>query len=120
MNFQAPAGGAISPVNNQFYEGGQFIPDTGLYCGLGKKARRHRHIDRNWSDIVITQTLFVYARYAGSGYEKYLVKSPFGSIEEASAFVAEVLKIRGEEYRRQGAVAPPYSNFKTVKGKSND
>ena len=26
----------MSPVNGQFYNGGEFIPDTGAYCGKGK------------------------------------------------------------------------------------
>lgn len=31
---QAPIGGRVSPVNGQFYVGGQFMPDHGLFCGL--------------------------------------------------------------------------------------
>lgn len=34
---QAPAGGHVSPVNGQFYEGGQFMPDHGLFCGMSVK-----------------------------------------------------------------------------------
>lgn len=34
--YKAPKGGIVSPVNGQFYEGGEFAPDTGLYCGKGK------------------------------------------------------------------------------------
>jgi hypothetical protein len=33
---KAPAGGIVSHVNGQFYAGGEFIPDTGRYCGKGK------------------------------------------------------------------------------------
>ena len=36
MYGKAPSGGLVSEVNGQFYEGGQFTPDTGLYCGRGK------------------------------------------------------------------------------------
>jgi hypothetical protein len=33
---KAPAGGMTSKVNGQFYEGGEFMPVTGEYCGLGR------------------------------------------------------------------------------------
>lgn len=33
---KAPAGGIVSHVNGQFYEGGQFTPDHGLLCGKGR------------------------------------------------------------------------------------
>jgi hypothetical protein len=36
---KAPKGGIVSPVNGQFYEGGEFVPDHGLFCGK-KGARR--------------------------------------------------------------------------------
>jgi hypothetical protein len=32
---QAPAGGAVSRVNGERYEGGEFMPEHGLYCGNG-------------------------------------------------------------------------------------
>lgn len=35
-SIKAPKGGTISVVNGQFYEGGEFMPDHGLYCGKGK------------------------------------------------------------------------------------
>jgi hypothetical protein len=33
---RAPRGGVVSAVNGQFYEGGEFTPDHGLYCGKGR------------------------------------------------------------------------------------
>ena len=36
---QAPKGGHVSPVNGQFYEGGQFMPDHGLFAGLSEKKQ---------------------------------------------------------------------------------
>lgn len=33
---KAPAGGMTSRVNGQWYEGGEFMPVTGEYCGCGK------------------------------------------------------------------------------------
>ncbi len=33
---KAPVGGMVSVVNGQRYEGGEFMPVTGLFCGKGK------------------------------------------------------------------------------------
>lgn len=43
---KAPAGGIISVVNGQFYNGGEFIPDTGEYCGRGKNRVARGEFDR--------------------------------------------------------------------------
>ncbi len=107
MIFQAPVGGAISPVNRQHYEGGQFMPDTGLFCGIKKKAKKFAKTDRNWSDLVITNNLLVYARFAGTKYDKYLVSKPFEHLNEAVAFCDEVLRLRGEDYSKRGFVPHP-------------
>lgn len=107
MNFQAPVGGCISPVNEKYYEGGQFIPDTGLFCDIKKKAKRFARIERNWSDLIVQKAFsgkgyFVIAKYASSTYEKYLNKYPIDSQEEAVAFAREVLALRDESYRKSG------------------
>jgi hypothetical protein len=36
---QAPKGGMTSVVNGQYYEGGEFMPTTGLFCGKKGAAR---------------------------------------------------------------------------------
>jgi hypothetical protein len=36
---RAPAGGTISIINDKHYEGGQFLPEHGLFCGK-KGAKR--------------------------------------------------------------------------------
>lgn len=33
---KAPAGGMTSAVNGQRYEGGEFMPDHGKFCGRGR------------------------------------------------------------------------------------
>lgn len=33
---KAPIGGTASVVNGQWYEGGEFMPEHGLFCGRGK------------------------------------------------------------------------------------
>jgi hypothetical protein len=42
---KAPAGGIVSRVNGQFYNGGEFIPDTGVYCGKSG-AKRRKMVER--------------------------------------------------------------------------
>ena len=37
---KAPVGGMVSVVNGQFYEGGEFMPLHGLFCGKKGVARR--------------------------------------------------------------------------------
>ena len=36
---KAPVGGHVSPVNGQWYEGGQFMPVHGLFCGKAGAKR---------------------------------------------------------------------------------
>jgi hypothetical protein len=45
MPANAPKGGLVSEVNGQFYEGGEFLPDTGLYCGKGKNRVEKSKVD---------------------------------------------------------------------------
>lgn len=35
---KAPAGGMTSVVNGSFYNGGEFMPDHGKFCGKGKNS----------------------------------------------------------------------------------
>lgn len=37
---KAPAGGMASNVNGNWYEGGQFMPEHGLFCGKKGPARK--------------------------------------------------------------------------------
>ena len=37
---KAPAGGLISTTNGQFYTGGQFMPNTGAFCGKSGQKRK--------------------------------------------------------------------------------
>jgi hypothetical protein len=54
---KAPKGGIVSHVNGQFYEGGEFIPDTGRHCGTDKNkvsvaafdAVAQKAASRNWT-----------------------------------------------------------------------
>jgi hypothetical protein len=46
MTNRAPTGGITSAVNGQFYEGGQFSPEHGLFCGKGKNRVTKAEFDR--------------------------------------------------------------------------
>ena len=37
---RAPAGGTISIINDKHYEGGQFVPEHGLFCGKAGAKRK--------------------------------------------------------------------------------
>jgi len=43
--FKAPAGGLVSKVNGQFYEGGEFMPDHGRACGRAKSVKAVAKLD---------------------------------------------------------------------------
>jgi hypothetical protein len=47
---KAPKGGIVSQVNGQFYPGGEFVPDHGLFCGkkgAKRTAKREKAITAN-------------------------------------------------------------------------
>lgn len=75
MTLKAPAGGLVSPVNGQFYNGGEFIPDTGLFCGK-KGAKRREKVEKatargRYFDLGGSR-LFEVLRYAGNGVHDVL------------------------------------------------
>ncbi|HVL13590.1 MAG TPA: hypothetical protein VM529_13565 [Gemmata sp.] len=69
-NFKAPAGGLVSAVNGQFYEGGQFVPEHGLYCGRSgakrrKAVERSRGVGRVYGDEATAAKVFEVERRGG-------------------------------------------------------
>ena len=104
---QAPAGGAISNVNRQFYDGGQFMPVTGLACGLKKKAKKWADARRDyWAELRVDRGLVI-ARVAGTDRLIYLNQWKLNGPGEAEAFAAEVLRLRGEWYTARGLQPHP-------------
>lgn len=45
-NLKAPKGGLVSSVNGRFYNGGEFVPDSGLYCGKGRNKVKAEDFER--------------------------------------------------------------------------
>ena len=67
---KAPVGGLVSKVNGQFYEGGEFMPISGLFCG--KKGQSHKkkwdiYAKRGKSIDLGGSQLFEVIEYAGGG-----------------------------------------------------
>lgn len=42
---KAAVGGQVSPINGEEYKGGQFMPETGEFCGLGKNRIAKSKLD---------------------------------------------------------------------------
>jgi hypothetical protein len=73
MTNNAPAGGMVSKVNGQFYEGGEFMPTNGLYCGrVGAKRKKtvetYLNIGRVFGDESTATRVYIVERYAGFPY----------------------------------------------------
>lgn len=110
---QAPAGGAVSTVNGQFYKGGQWLPETGLFCGAKRSAKKWaKPTSENWAEISV-ESNFPQVRtvFIQDGQRKsrrfYLVKTAFASRDEAVAFASEVIRLRNAEYVAQGFAPHP-------------
>ena len=59
--YRAPVGGCVSRVNGEFYNGGEFMPDHGLFCGKAG-AKRKQVWDKYGDDRKVNcggQSLFV-------------------------------------------------------------
>lgn len=106
---QAPKGGAISPVNREFYEGGRFMPDTGMFCGTRKRAMKHADTPGNWVSVTVRRGVggyWVVALPVGKR-ETYLEKKPFNTSEEATAYAEAVLQHRADATTARGFVPHP-------------
>ena len=110
---QAPAGGAVSTVNGQYYKGGQWLPETGLFCGAKRSAKKWAKLtSENWAEISV-ESNFPQVRtvFIQDGQRKsrkfYLVKTAFASRDEAVAFACEAIRLRSAEYVAQGFAPHP-------------
>lgn len=103
---QAPAGGAVSSVNGEFYEGGEFMPITGEFCGAKRDAKKKADkFTGNWAEIAVSRMGSVMVRIAGQWRYKALAR--YSTNEEATAFAVEVVRIRAEKNLAQGIQAHP-------------
>jgi hypothetical protein len=66
---KAPKGGMVSAVNGQWYNGGEFMPDRGLFCGkAGQRRKQHwdKAAKRNKAFDIGGKFLWQVLQYAGN------------------------------------------------------
>lgn len=103
---QAPAGGAISPLNGEFYKGGQFMCNQ-FDMPKGCKQKIKKIVDKtalkdNWREISVTAG----AVRITTVTERTSVVFR-GSGEEAAIFAKTLLDKKAEWYLAQGLVPHP-------------
>ena len=99
---QAPKGGAICSLNNEWYEGGQFLPELGLPKGSSRKVKTvaadktadtqsiaEMTVYRNVLQVRDGKTHGVSYRMAGCSRTRYTKFD--GTLSECSEFVRQVL-----------------------------
>lgn len=115
--FRAPRGGSVSPVNGQRYEGGEFMPDHGLFAGqLKRRAARHAaDVGEFWAELRVAGSdrhgWFLFKRLAGESRERMLDKRPLKRHADAIAFAVAIVEQRDERYRQQHVVPHPTRIF---------
>lgn len=105
---QAPKGGCTSRENNEWYQGGQFLPSTCLPKGLQRKIVKAAAVTGNVSRLDVTQGQFgaiVYATYAGQDKRRALHNC--ASASEAEAYAREFLKAKTAWCIEQGFTPHP-------------
>ena len=105
---QAPKGGCKSPENQEWYQGGQFLPSTCLPKGVQRKVMKAAAVAGNVSRLEVTQGQFgaiVYATYAGQDRRRALHNC--ANAAEAEAYARELLKTKTAWYIEQGFTPHP-------------
>jgi hypothetical protein len=113
---KAPAGGMVSKVNDAFYKGGQFMPETGLFCGAIKKAKKHAKTPGNWAEVLVAsgyKGFWVSRKLAGESRHQYLENKPFETQDEAVAYAKAAIESRAENNRSRKLI--PHPTLLTVK-----
>ena len=109
---QAPKGGMISPLNNEFYEGGQFMPSIGLPKSIKRKALKVVHFQTsetsNIAEIIVNEsTAGKYAvNYRMAGFNQ-IKPAFFGTKEECVAFATFVLEEKAAWYESNNLMNHP-------------
>jgi hypothetical protein len=105
---QAPKGGCKSTENNEWYQGGQFLPSTCLPKGLQRKVKKAAAVAGNVSRLEVKRGqfgTFVYATYTGQAQRRTL--HTCASTEEAEGYAREFLKAKTAWYIEQGYAPHP-------------
>ncbi len=85
---KAPAGGMTSKVNGQFYDGGEFMPVSGLFCGKAGLKRCVKWEKAKASNIAKDlggNKMFEVTEYLGNGVFQILGYAIANTNTEAAA-----------------------------------
>ena len=113
VHIKAPAGGATSNVNGDFYKGGRFMPVNGLSCGALRKVKKVADTEtRNWAaikvEMVSSGAVYVRFMYAGDNtFTRLDNKFRFGTYDEAVQFAEALLDARSKKYIDEGLLPHP-------------
>lgn len=88
MTSKAPTGGTTSPINGQFYDGGQFIPDHGAYCGKGKNRVTREEFNRVAALVESTGNTLEYRETTG----EFVVVIPGGNLMYRARTLSTIAK----------------------------
>lgn len=105
---QAPKGGCTFPENNEWYQGGQFLPSTCLPKGLQRKVRKAVAVAGNVTLLEVVQGLvgaIVYATYTGQAQRRALHSC--ASTAEAESYAREFLQAKTAWYIEHGFMPHP-------------
>lgn len=98
MSTKAPKGGIVSPVNGQFYEGGEFTPDHGKFCGKGRNAITKARHDEIFARAQSQGWTFVY----DARFDDYrFLSQPYGLVMFRSKTVATLANILDRREKRE-------------------
>jgi hypothetical protein len=85
---RAPAGGLTSAVNGQRYEGGEFTPDHGKFCGKGKNRVGFAAFEAVAARVAAAGKVLSYDEAHG----RFLVKYPTGNVMMGAANLATLAR----------------------------
>lgn len=106
---QAPKGGCYSQDNQEWYEGGQFLPSTCLPKGLVRKVKKAMKNTSNIQTIEAKKSMTgwaVFVIYTNNLNSKKLIEC-FESAEEANQFVMALIEHKATEAKDNGFMPHP-------------
>ena len=105
---QAPKGGATSPLNGDFYKGGQFMCNQfdmpkGYAKHLKRAANKRTCKTQNIATVTVTSDR-VLVKMAGDHRQDCVF---FGTHEQCSEFARQLIAAKAAQCERQGLMAHP-------------
>jgi ribosomal protein S11 len=108
---QAPKGGAVSPLNGEFYLGGQFMCNQFAmpkgYTKQLKRAVQKTHNSQNIATVTVSNTregARVMVRMAGETRQECVF---LGTHDQCTEFARQLIAAKAEQCERQGLMAHP-------------